>query len=224
MKVSVADGRQVEVQAIIHMAEETVMLTGVLLVPGLDQNLLSVRELARVGMVAKFVRNSCELARSGDIVHVAPACDGAYLTELLVDMAPLMGCTFATSVVNTPLAAMWHRRLGHVAWSRLMALVKHDMVSGLNMNVEAVRRMQHEFCEICTVTKRCSDPYLTSLSQSQHPLELLHMDLCGPFSVPTPGGARWLMIVIDDCSKFKIVRLLKAKSDVVDAMAELFNA
>jgi transposase InsO family protein len=32
------------------------------------------------------------------------------------------------------------------------------------------------------------------------------------------------MIVIDDCSKFKIVRLLKAKSDVVDAMAELFNA
>jgi hypothetical protein len=110
MKVSVADGRQVEVQAIIHMAEETVMLTGVLLVPGLDQNLLSVRELARVGMVAKFVRNSCELARSGKIVHVAPACDGAYLTELLVDMAPLMGCTFATSVVNTPLAAMRHRR------------------------------------------------------------------------------------------------------------------
>jgi hypothetical protein len=83
-------------------------------------------------------------------------------------MAPLMDCTFANSVVNTPLAAIWHRRLGHVAWSRLMALVKHDMVSGLNMNVEAVRRMQHEFWEICTVTKRRSDPYRTSLSQSQH--------------------------------------------------------
>jgi hypothetical protein len=62
MKVSVADGGQVEVQAmgdvIVHMAEETVTLTGMFLVPGLDQNLLSVRELARVGMVAKFVRNS----------------------------------------------------------------------------------------------------------------------------------------------------------------------
>jgi hypothetical protein len=33
-----------------------------------------------------------------------------------------------------------------------------------------------------------------------------------------------LMIVIDEYSKFKIVRLLKAKSDVVDAMAELFDA
>jgi hypothetical protein len=32
------------------------------------------------------------------------------------------------------------------------------------------------------------------------------------------------MIVIDDYSKFKIVRILKAKSDVVDAMAELFSA
>jgi hypothetical protein len=41
------------------------------------------------------------------------------------------------------------------------------------------------------------------------PLQLVHSDLCGPLSVPTPHGDRYFITFIDDYSRFVILKLLR---------------
>jgi hypothetical protein len=83
--------------------------------------------------------------------------------------------------------------------------------------------LRDTFCKTYTLAKHRHDPFLTSPSLSKNPLELLHMDLCGPFQTPMPDGGCWIMIVTDDHSKFKAVRILKAMSNVQVALEALIN-
>ena len=44
------------------------------------------------------------------------------------------------------------------------------------------------------------------------PLELLHMDLCGPMRTASHGGKRYMFVIIDDFSRFTWVIFLVSKA------------
>lgn len=46
-------------------------------------------------------------------------------------------------------------------------------------------------------------------------LELIHADLCGPISPPTPAGNRYVFLLVDDCSRAMWVFLLKSKDQAL---------
>ena len=48
---------------------------------------------------------------------------------------------------------------------------------------------------------------------SKAPLELLHMDLCGPMRVQSPGGARYMFVIVDDYSRFTWTIFLRSKDE-----------
>ena len=48
------------------------------------------------------------------------------------------------------------------------------------------------------------------------PLELLHGDLCGPITPPTPANNKYVFVLIDDFYRYMWVMLLKEKSEVFD--------
>ena len=35
-----------------------------------------------------------------------------------------------------------------------------------------------------------------------HPLELLHVDLCGPMKITSRGGKRYVLVIVNDYSRF----------------------
>lgn len=43
--------------------------------------------------------------------------------------------------------------------------------------------------------------------------ELIHADLCGPFEIPSSGGAKYFLLLKDDYSGFRFVYFLKHKSE-----------
>ena len=45
------------------------------------------------------------------------------------------------------------------------------------------------------------------------PLELLHIDLCGPSSIESIGGNKYILVIVDDFSHFTWVFLLKQKPE-----------
>jgi transposase InsO family protein len=45
-------------------------------------------------------------------------------------------------------------------------------------------------------------------------LQLLHSDVCGPMHVPSLGGTRYVVTVLDDFSRLSVVKCIAAKSDV----------
>ncbi|GFW81384.1 retrovirus-related Pol polyprotein from transposon TNT 1-94 [Trichonephila clavipes] len=54
----------------------------------------------------------------------------------------------------------------------------------------------------------------TGVVRSKRPLELLHMDLCGPMPTESQGGNKYFLSIIDDYSRKVTVFPIRNKSDV----------
>jgi hypothetical protein len=51
--------------------------------------------------------------------------------------------------------------------------------------------------------------------ESIEPLQLVHMDVCGPMPKVSKGGSKYLATFLDDYNKLSVVQPLKKKSDIV---------
>jgi predicted GIY-YIG superfamily endonuclease len=55
-----------------------------------------------------------------------------------------------------------------------------------------------------------------SFTYSKKPLQIVHMDLCGPLRKEGTGGERYFMLVIDDFSILTWVAFMREKSDAFE--------
>ena len=78
-----------------------------------------------------------------------------------------------------------------------------------------------QVCQSCLAAKqtRCSIPK-TSRWRADEPLELLHIDLCGPITLVTAGGSRYFILIVDDYTRWMSVSVLKTKDQAVQAFAK----
>ena len=74
--------------------------------------------------------------------------------------------------------------------------------------------VKKETCVSCLLGKQTRKPFPYATSyRAAHPLELVHGDLCGPITPPTPGQKRYVFVLIDDFSRYMWSMLLKEKSE-----------
>ncbi|GJX30464.1 retrovirus-related pol polyprotein from transposon TNT 1-94, partial [Tanacetum coccineum] len=52
---------------------------------------------------------------------------------------------------------------------------------------------------------------------NQEKLHLLHMDLCGPMRVESINGKKYIMVIVDDYSRFTWVKFLRTKDEAPEA-------
>ena len=69
---------------------------------------------------------------------------------------------------------------------------------------------------------KSSHPKVNFVATSQ-PLELLHVDLMGPTRMESMGGKRYIMVVVDDFSRYSLVELLREKSEACEKMEKLYK-
>ena len=58
---------------------------------------------------------------------------------------------------------------------------------------------------------------------SQFPFDLIHCDIWGPYHLNSHSGHRFFLTLVDDCTRFTWIFLLKQKSDVAQAIHKFFN-
>ncbi|GJU63887.1 ribonuclease H-like domain-containing protein [Tanacetum coccineum] len=99
---------------------------------------------------------------------------------------------------------LWHRRLGHINFKNINKLVKGNLVRGLPSKVF---RNDHT-CVACQKGKQhkasCKDNLERTITE---PLQTLHMDLFRPTSVKSINHASYCLVITDDCTRVKIIRL-----------------
>ena len=61
----------------------------------------------------------------------------------------------------------------------------------------------------------------TQISPTSRPLELLHLDLMGPTRTKFLGGKRYIMVMVDDFTRYIWVILLRSKSDALEHIEAL---
>lgn len=55
------------------------------------------------------------------------------------------------------------------------------------------------------------------MSSSKH-LELIRMDLCGPIRIQSNGGKKYILVVVDDYTRFTCTMFLKPKDETYDVL------
>nr|ABF94958.1 retrotransposon protein, putative, Ty1-copia subclass [Oryza sativa Japonica Group] len=70
-------------------------------------------------------------------------------------------------------------------------------------------------CHTCVQSKQPCKPHKASEARNLAPLELIHSDLYEMNGVLTKGGKKYFMTLIDDCTRFCYVYLLKTKDEAL---------
>nr|GFA77541.1 hypothetical protein [Tanacetum cinerariifolium] len=94
---------------------------------------------------------------------------------------------------------LWHQRLSHLNFATINNLVKNNLVQGLpKMKFE-----KDHLCSACEQGKIHQKHHKskTSFASNKH-LYLLHKDLCGLIRVQSINGKRYVLVVVDDYSRY----------------------
>ncbi|KAI5348776.1 hypothetical protein L3X38_001663 [Prunus dulcis] len=177
----------------------------VMYLPGLKENLLSVGQMDEHGYCLVFGDGMCKVFESSLtnclIIKVQMKKNRCYPLSFLVENQLLMKASMTHSTWT------WHKRLGHLHFRGLKQLRDKDMVHGLPQLEE-----QNGVCEGCQLGKQYRNVFPKNQAQrASSPLELVHIDLCGPIKIESVAGNKYFMLIIDDCTRMSWVYLLRNK-------------
>ncbi|KAI5324129.1 hypothetical protein L3X38_033202 [Prunus dulcis] len=72
----------------------------------------------------------------------------------------------------------------------------------------------------------CQEPscsFSLKFTKSLVPFSLVHSDVWGPAKITTPGGARWFVTFIDDCTRMTWVSFLQTKGEVSSKFQQFYQ-
>ena len=89
----------------------------------------------------------------------------------------------------------WHHHFAHAGVRSIRMLTQKQIVNGLTILGEMKIR---GICKDCVYGKHTARPYDGEIQVKQHANTCTHIDLWGPATVTSLGGASYLMLVADD--------------------------
>ncbi|KAM2893261.1 hypothetical protein FF1_008638 [Malus domestica] len=211
-KVEMGIGQLIEVIGKGNLVIDTKMgrryIKEVMLIPGLKENLLSVRQMMEHSYFLVFGGTIAEIYDDGSMLNLIARVPMKGNKSFPLRLKPEMQVALKASVYQS--STIWHKRLGHLHLGSLKQLKEHDLVLGLP-DLE----MTIEICEGCALGKHCRDAFPNEPSwRASLPLELIHSDICGPMQTSTQVGNRYFLTFIDDCTRMCWVYFLRNKSEV----------
>nr|GFB44604.1 ribonuclease H-like domain-containing protein [Tanacetum cinerariifolium] len=110
---------------------------------------------------------------------------------------------------------LWHQRLSHLNFDTINDLAINDLVTGL----PKFKYHKEHLCPSCEQgkSKRASHPP-KPVPNSRQRLHLLHMDLCGPMRIASINGKRYILVIVDDYSRYTWVHFLRLKDEAPEVI------
>ena len=207
-KVRVGDGKHIAVKGkgtiSIPTCHGTKLITDVLYVPDINQNLLSVGELVEKGYKVLFKNYYCLIkdGNGSDLFRIRMKGKSFVLNPLEEEQIVFL--------VNENTIDLWHKRLGHYHHQGLLQMKAKELVSGLP-NFDD--RLPH--CKACQLGKKIRKPFPKSKWRATKMLQLMHTDVVGPQRTTVSlSGSLYYVIFIDDFTRMCWIFFMKHKSKV----------
>jgi len=167
----------------------------VYLVDGLQHNLLSVSQLCDKDNLVMFSPTRCLVVNmnTGDVVLRGKRHKNVYKVCISSLSQNNLTCL---SALNDDVM-IWHKRLGHASLLLLNKLASKNLVVGL----PSIKYNDGKVCDACAKGKQVRNSLkLKNCVSTTRPLEMLHVDLCGPMRITSRGGKRYMLVIVDDYS------------------------
>nr|GEU43108.1 copia protein [Tanacetum cinerariifolium] len=107
-------------------------------------------------------------------------------------------------------SSLWHRQLSYLNFNTLNQLAKQGLVRGL----PKLKFKKDHLCSACSLGKTKKHSHKPKAQDTnQEKLNLLHLDLYGPMRVETINGSKYILVIVDDYSRFTWVKFLRLKDE-----------
>ncbi|GJR60001.1 retrovirus-related pol polyprotein from transposon TNT 1-94 [Tanacetum coccineum] len=117
-------------------------------------------------------------------------------------------------------AWLWHRRLSHLNFDTINLLSKNNIVNGL----PKLKFVKDHLCSSCELEKAKRKSFHTKTTpSSKRRLQLLHMDLCGPMRVESINGKKYVLVIVDDYSRYTWTHFLRSKDETPEVLIDLLT-
>ncbi|XP_019240977.1 PREDICTED: uncharacterized protein LOC109220963 [Nicotiana attenuata] len=122
--------------------------------------------------------------------NISPTCNASMTDKTMIDL-------------------LWHNRLGHVPF------VKMRGIESIPVHFST---KQPFICPICPMPRQNRLPFSERTIATTKIFEILHVDLGGPYHVPTHDKKRYFITLVDDYSRCTWTHLLSCKSNALQVV------
>ncbi|GKA94402.1 putative ribonuclease H-like domain-containing protein [Tanacetum coccineum] len=189
-----------------------VTLSMVYYVEGLGHNLFSVGQFCDSNLEVAFRQHTCFICNLEGVDLLTRSRGNNLYTLSLGDMMVSSPICLLSKASKTK-SWLWHRRLSHLNFGAINHFARHSLVRGL----PKLKFEKDHLYSTCAMGKSKKKPHKPkSEDTNQEKLYLLHMDLCGPMRVASVNGKKYILVIVDDYSRFTWVKCLKSKDEASD--------
>nr|GFB87475.1 integrase, catalytic region, zinc finger, CCHC-type, peptidase aspartic, catalytic [Tanacetum cinerariifolium] len=175
-------------------------------VEGLGHNLFSFGQFSDSDLEVAFRQHSCFV----NGVDLITGTRGTNLYTIFVEDMLRSSSICLLSKASKNKSWLWHRRLNHLNFGTIYDLACNNLVRGLP-------RLKFEKDHLCSASQLGKSQKYSHKPKSKNTnlevLHTLHMDLCGPMRVQIINGKKYILVIVDDYSRFTWVKFLRLKDE-----------
>ncbi|GJW26753.1 retrovirus-related pol polyprotein from transposon TNT 1-94 [Tanacetum coccineum] len=189
-----------------------VTISRVYYVEGLGHNLFSIGKFCDSNLEVTFRQHTCFIRNLEGFDLLTGSRGNNLYTLSLGDMMASSPICLLSKASKTK-SWLWHRRLSHLNFGAINHLASHSLVRGL----PKLKFEKDHLCSACVMGKSKKKPHKPkSEDTNQEKLYLLHMDLYGPMRVASVNGKKYILVIVNDYSRFTWVKCLRSKDEAPD--------
>ncbi|GKD71396.1 retrovirus-related pol polyprotein from transposon TNT 1-94 [Tanacetum coccineum] len=115
---------------------------------------------------------------------------------------------------------LWHRHLNHLNFGTINDLARKDLVRGL----PRLKFEKDYLCSACQLGKSKKHTHKPKTENTNlEVLNTLYLDLCGLMRVQTINGKRYILVIVDDYSRFTWVKFLRSKDETPEVVIKFLK-
>nr|GEV03883.1 retrovirus-related Pol polyprotein from transposon TNT 1-94 [Tanacetum cinerariifolium] len=179
---------------------------------GLGHNLFSMGQFFDSDLEVAFRQYTCFIHNLDGVNLLTESRGNNLYTLSLGDMMASSPICLLSKASNTK-SWLWHSRLSHLNFDAINHLARQSLVRGL----PKLKFKKDHLYSPCAMGKSKNKSHKPkSEDTNQEKLYLLHMDLYGPMRVESVNGKKYILVIVDDYSRFTWVKCLRSKDEAPD--------
>ncbi|GKF06705.1 retrovirus-related pol polyprotein from transposon TNT 1-94, partial [Tanacetum coccineum] len=185
----------------------------------LNHNLFSVGQFCDANLEVAFRKSTCNICDlKGNDLLTGSRGTYLYFITLQDTCTPNLICLMAKA--SSSQAWLWHHLLLHLNFDTINLLSKYDIVTGLS-KLKFVKDHLSSSCELGKAKRKSFKTKTTPSSKRR--LQILHMDLCGPMSVESFNGKKYVLVIVDDYSRYTWTHFLRFKDETPEVLIDFLK-
>nr|GFA89187.1 hypothetical protein [Tanacetum cinerariifolium] len=179
-----------------------------------NNNFTMIAGYGDVGLEVAFRKSTC-FVRNEDGIDLLTGDRSSNLYTISLNEVASNSLTCLIAKASSLESWLWHQRLSQLNFATINNLVKNNLVQGL----PKMKFKKDHICSACEQGKIHQKHHKSKMDfASNKPLYLLYMDLCGSMRVESIKGKRYVLVFVDDYSRYTWVFFLHSKDEASEVI------